>query len=504
MKIYLLAILIYDQMIAIKNSIHAHLGKIPNLIPRQLNFQTNTILRWMVLGIFIRFLLMPLMASPDFTTTAWISLTIVQKNQLIFSIDPPAVFFLLGFFYKLLLPLFPQGILNLLASPIGFTPTPFQVFSLLEPGIHTFLFLGKLPFLLFDVLSAFLILHLFSDGNKALFAFKIWLINPIVIAISYVYGQYDIVAVFFLILALYFLKRNKYGWTALSLGIGAMFKVFSLALLPIVAVSYWKKQDEKSLTLKTLKTGNIIIYGLLPLLLIPIIFSTIPQYYESANFALSSGTFFNGFFGETFYSQGVATAPFYSGIFNFLLNFSYAFQTSFSASDFVYFIPFVYALLFLGATYEHQLSFEKTCKYFSVFLLLYYSFSLFYPQWFLWIQPLLIILMVENPKTYKKLFVLILPLFFLYTLQSDAVLSTILITPIVPQALFWPSPITLMNNAGLPGSQLISIFRAFLSAVCVFMAFYIIKTSFWDKSKTKGEWDPTTQPCPSRELDGES
>ena len=304
-----LAIWISDHMMAIKNFIQIHLN-VPNFIPSQLASQTDTILLWTVIGVSIRFLLMPIMAGSDFMTTSWISLTLVQKNQLIFSSDPPAIFFLIGIFYKLFLPFFPPGILNLMASPIGFSPTPFQVFVLLEPGIHTFLFLGKLPFLLFDILSALLILHLFSDGKKGLFAFKIWLINPIVIAISYVYGQYDIIAVFFLILALYFLKRNKYSWTAFSLSIGAIFKIFSLALLPIVALSYWKSQDKPSMTLKTLKTSSIIMCGLLPLLLIPTLFSVVPQYYESANFALPPGIFFNGFFGKTFYSQGVATEPF--------------------------------------------------------------------------------------------------------------------------------------------------------------------------------------------------
>jgi Gpi18-like mannosyltransferase len=472
-----------------------NLAKIPRFIPRHLTSQTNTILRWIMIGLFIRFLFMPIMASTDFTTSAWISLTLIQKNQLVLSADPPAIFFVLGFFYKLLLPLFPQNILNFLTSSISFTPLPFQAFSLLESGIHTFLFVGKLPFFLFDFLSAFLLLHLFSDGKKALFAFKLWLINPIVIAITYVYGQYDITVVFFLILSLYFLKKNKYEWSALALGIGAIFKFFTLALLPIVALGYWKNQGTTSIVSKTIKTCYMVMFGFLPLLLIPLIYSVVPQYYESANVAIPPGMFLNGFFGETFYSQGVAAQPFYSGIFNFLLNSSYSLQTNLTIPDFVYFIPFIYTLLLLSATHERQLSFEKIFKYFAVFLLLYYAFSLFYPQWFLWIQPLFIMLLVEKPKTYKKLFLMIIPLFFFYTLQSGTVLTTVIITPVVPQALLWESPLTFINDAGFPGSQLIGISRTFLSAICVFMAFYIIKESFWIKKEKN---DGITTELPTR------
>ena len=459
---------------------------VSNIIPKQLHSRTGSILRWLAIGIAIRFILMPILAGPDYMTTLWISSTLMKNGQLIFSNDPPMIFFLLSSFYKITLPLYPSGFIDFLTSGISFTPSNFQIYALLQPGINTVLFLSKIPFLLFDVLSAFFILHLFSDGKKALAAFKIWLINPIVIMVSYVYGQFDIFLVFFIIMALYFLKTKRFGWAMLAIGIGGIFKIVSLGLLPLVAIGYWKDRKGETPITKFLKMGKIIAIGLLPLLSIPIIFFGVSQYYESVNFAQPTGSWFNGFYGTIFYTRGIPAPPFYSGLLTFLIDFSISLRTQSVIPDAVYFIPLVYTLVLLGAIYEKTLPYEKTYKYFTVFLLAYYAFSLFHVQWFLWVQPFLIMLVLENKKAYGKLFSLLIPLFFIYTFQWDADLTSRLLTPIIPQALYWPGPITLMNNINLPAYPIVGFFRTIFSAICVFMIFYIVRGSFWIRQPKKG------------------
>lgn len=462
-----------------------HVNTLSKIIPRNLGLKNSDILRWVIIGITIRFMLMPILAGPDYMTTLWISSTLMKNGQLIFSNDPPMIFFLLSSFYKLFLPLFPSGFIDFLTSGISFTPQTFQVYSLLQPGINTILFLTKIPFLIFDVLSAFLILHLFSDGNKAFTAFKIWLLNPVVIMVSYVYGQFDIFLVFFIILTLYLLKRKRYNWAMLAIGIGSVFKIVSLALLPLVLISFWKDLEEKTRTTKIIKTSKTLVLGLLPLLSIPLIFIFTSQYYESVNFAQPLGSWFNGFFGTTFYTRGIAAQPFYAGLSTFVIDFSISISTNSVIPDFIYFVPLVYALLLLGAIYEQKLPYGKVCKYFTVFLLAYYAFSLFHVQWFLWIQPFLIILILENKKVYGKLFALLVPLFFIYSFQWDADLTSRMLTPIIPQAFSWPGPVTLMNSVGIPAYEVLSLFRTIFSAICIFMIFYIVKSSFWAKDRTE-------------------
>ena len=72
-----------------------------------------------------------------------------------------------------------------------------------------------------------------------------------------------------------------------------------------------------------------------------------------------------------------------------------------------------------------------------------------------------------------------MPLYFVYTWQWDSGLTTNLLTPLTSQALFWPGPLTLMNSAGLPGTQIVGVFRTIFSALCIFIAFMITRTSIW-------------------------
>ena len=465
-------------MIISKRLIYESLSKVSKFISKILISNPESIILWLTIGLTIRFLIMPILASGDFMTALWISSTLEKEGLLIYSSDPPAAWFLLSGFYRLMMPLFPSGFFDFLTSGISFTPSTFQLYALLHPGINSILFLSKMPYLLFDVLSAFLFLHLFSDKTKGLTAFKLWMINPVVIAVSYAYGQFDIFVVFFMILSLFFLKKGKFSLAIFALSLGAVFKVVTLAFLPLIIISYWKQMNRKNLFTKLAKLGAIILIGALPLLILPYTLSSAPQYYESVNYAQPSGSWFNGFYGTTFYTRGVIGEPFYSGIMSFLVDYSIVIRTTNLISDFVYFIPFIYTIILLGALYERDLNFSKTCKYFTVFLLAYYAFSLFHVQWFFWIQPFLILLIVENRKAFGKLVAMLIPLFFLYTLQWDADTTSRLLTPIIPEALYWPGPLTLITNAGLPALQLINLFRTLFSALCIFMIFYIVKTSF--------------------------
>ena len=489
-------------MINFKQLIYGSVNKFSSFISKSLTKKTESIILWLTIGLILRFLIMPILSSGDFMTTLWISSTLEKDGLLIYSSDPPAVFFLLSSFYRLMMPLFPVGFFDFLTSGISLTPSTFQLYALLHPGINSALFLSKIPYLIFDILSAFLLLRLFSDKTKGFTAFKLWMINPVAIAVSYAYGQFDIFVVFFMILSLFFLKRRKFSFAIMALSFGAVFKIVTFAFLPLIIISYWKTMNKKALLTKLVKLGSLVLVGCLPLLLLPITLNGAPQYYESVNFAQPTGSWFNGFYGTTFYTRGVAGEPFYSAIMTFLIDYSIVIRTNSLLQDFVYFIPFIYVIVLLSALYERELPFEKTCKYFTVFLLAYYAFSLFHVQWFFWIQPFLILLIVENRKAFGKLFVMLIPLFFIYTLHWDADTTTKLLTPIIPQALYWPGPISLINSIGVPALPLINLFRTLFSALCIFMIIYIAKTSLWigEPRQVESKSKITKNLCPSNNL----
>jgi hypothetical protein len=464
-----------------------------SIIPETLKDKTSTVIIWILFGLIIRLVLMPLFAHADFTTTMWISFTLADKHQLIASADPPAIFLVLGGFYSTVFSLFSGNFTSLLTSNISFTPPAIlPTLALVQPGINSALLIGKIPYLILDLASAIFLLNFFNDGKKGLLAMKLWLLCPVSIFISYMVGQYDIFAVSFIIMSLYCLKKNKFGWCMLFLGLAGAFKIIGLALIPFVLLFFWNSNKDKLLLQKIFTTVKYLAIGLLPFVIFPIA-SLIPQYYESVNAALPIGTMYNGFFGSVFYSRGMVGQPFLSGLISFIINYSISIQTQQVIQDVLYFIPLIFTGLLLVAIYSKELSINRIIRLFTIFLLAYYASTLFLPQWFMWIQPFLILLAVQN-RAFLKLYLLLIPFYFIYIWYWDAELTVKILAPTISQSLFWTGPLTFMNNIGLPGMQIINISRTIFSAICLFTIFYILKDSFsifsWQKNKTEIDKKP--------------
>lgn len=446
-----------------------------NLPRRSVRAHATTLMWWVMVGCLIRVVIMPILASGDLMTTAWISLTLMKNGQFIASNDPPPVFYLFSVFYFLVRPILPSNILEFITSNTAYTPpTHLQLFSLLQPGIQTFLFISKIPFLIFDIASGILLMHLVNDGEKAMTVFKVWILNPVSIFISYAVGQFDIIPTFFLILALYFFKRGKVGWSVASLGLASTFKMFCLLfILPVILIHL---KESKNLATKAKKISWLLATAFLPLVFIPVASILTPQYYESLNAALPPSTLYNGFFGRTFYSRGEPSQPLLSGLFIFFLNYSVAFETLPFFSDIIYLTPLAYGVFLLGIIYWRSWSFERLWKVMLMFLLVYYAFTLFHVQWFLWVQPFLSLLVVKERKRFLKLYLVLIPLYFIYTWHWGASLTTALVIPIMPEALSWLGPIEVMKSMSLAAYQIINVFRSLFSAVCIFASLLVFKS----------------------------
>lgn len=73
-------------------------------------------------------------------------------------------------------------------------------------NLNRSIFLFKMPYLVLDLLSGYIITKLVDNHHKE-FAFALWILNPVVIYISYIFGQIDIIPTFFVILALYYARK---------------------------------------------------------------------------------------------------------------------------------------------------------------------------------------------------------------------------------------------------------------------------------------------------------
>ena len=167
-------------------------------LPETVKDQSRRIGKLLLLGFALRVVLLPIFGSTDATTTAWIGTVLMARGQLILSNDPPPIFYLHALIFEVFRPIYPAAIFNRFVSPVAFTPGVLFPRSILsEPGIGILLTLVKLPYLAFDLASAVLLLWLVREPKPAVRALKMWLFNPIVLYVTYFFGQFDIVAVFF-------------------------------------------------------------------------------------------------------------------------------------------------------------------------------------------------------------------------------------------------------------------------------------------------------------------
>ncbi len=81
------------------------------------------------------------------------------------------------------------------------------------------LFVLKLPFLVFDILTAVILYNYFEDREKGLNSCKLWLFNPVTIFAFYIFGRFESIPIFFIAAGLLALKKNRVLLAAILVGL---------------------------------------------------------------------------------------------------------------------------------------------------------------------------------------------------------------------------------------------------------------------------------------------
>jgi Gpi18-like mannosyltransferase len=125
----------------------------------------------------------------------------------------------------------------------------FWVFGLLAKslslfGTSLFTYVMKLPSNLFDMATAFLIFAFVRkrlDFKMALLATALYAFNPAVIFNAAVWGQFDAIYTFFLVLSLMLALASKPELSAVTFTLGILTKPQGIALAPLIAFLILKK-----------------------------------------------------------------------------------------------------------------------------------------------------------------------------------------------------------------------------------------------------------------------
>ncbi|MDD2822941.1 MAG: hypothetical protein PHQ59_02555 [Candidatus Daviesbacteria bacterium] len=271
------------------------------------------------------------------------------------------------------------------------------------------LILFKLPYLVYDLIIALLIMKILQTPKERLLGFALWMFNPVSLYATYMIGQFDIVPTFFVVISLFLVSskipitNKRLLFAALMLGFGAAVKIFPLFFLVPVAslTNSWKTRIQ------------IFIVGFSPyiLSLLPFIFS---KGFRSS--ALVANQTLKSLYPQIPVSGGE------------------------SILLFVTLLIFIYIVMLKKKGLENIV-----WQRYLIAILPFYIFTHFHPQWFIWVTPILIIELVRN--RFQNLFVVLIMLFsFIGSLFFyDPGLNINLFAPIIPSLYNGPSIWQILN-----------------------------------------------------------
>ena len=409
-----------------------------------------TILEWMLIGLLIRLFFMPISTHSDLLSVYGRASLMAYQGW----VAIPGLFglfahyihaFFLLIFGPLLGPNYSEMFYWVLAGRFSASTTNWMEF-IASPDIYLYrvLFLLKFPYLLFDFASAFLLLHIFSHNKKGgLTAFIFWMVNPVTIFVVYIFGRYESLAIFFILLSLFYAKKNKLSLALLMLGVSITIRIYPVILLLPFALILGKNVRQQV---------KLCFLGILPWLIMQI-----PSLITTSSIPMVSAA--TSSFGKTFFGLKF-DFRFFDGIYVFVVG---------------------YFLLLFYTYFALNRSFKSAWKICLLNLLFFFAVCYFHPQYFMWLMPLLVLQIVED-KRFIGLYVIQVFTLFVHTLHWDKSMSGQLFMPINRVYFKYVPAIKTYIDKVYPGDQFILIFRSILTAVCFFMIYLIIK-SFTEKSR---------------------
>jgi hypothetical protein len=435
----------------------------------------STIFAWLALGLVLRLVLMPTTMHPDI-------LYVYQDPQLfayhgvlnqydylsengmctvkggLCYAYPQLAYYFFGFYEVLLTPF--KGFHAWLDSLQAFKKTGIDTvtaLSLTTPGVYfPSLFLMKLPYLFFDLAAAFLLLWIAGERRKALFSFKFWMVNPIVLYSSFVFGQFDAIPVFFIVLATYFVLRNKSVRSVLSLGIGGAFKQSPLLLLAPAALAFGKSNAERV---------KLFLLGAVPYLVffVPLLGSA--AFRQNLFYSSSTSSDLSAFVPKFFASHGLPAIDL--------------------ATVFIAAYVLLVAFMFLKRMRAKDSSTKDFLNYSLAVFLLFYALTFFGFHYLLWAAPFLVLKSSED-KRFFKAHVLLIALSFAFLLQGKLV-STALFTPLSPAFSSMPVPAQVIGEF-VPWIAVFAVARIGFSLTCLWMVWLLLREDVSSVWKRLPQW----------------
>lgn len=365
----------------------------------------------LILAIFIRLLIMPFYFHPDIKTThlkvSFLKEGIIDiysyldKNINNFTIREnlnyfPLTYFLLGGYQIVASPLLGADFSSWLSDA--------SVEATERIGTFRYLFILKLPYLILDLTTAFLITKFFDTKINKRKAFILWLFNPFTISIIYIFSNIDIIPVTLSLFSLLLFQKKRFIICGLTLGLAIGFKQYPVLFLPFLMLFI---KDLRKLMLLVFTVFGVIMAMIAPFWSTAFVSSALLS-------TLTTRLAFPGIgigFGEAL-MVGVVTL----------------------------------SVLFFYSLTERNESINKLWYYLTAVLLLVFSTIHFHIQWLLWIVPFLIILSIFHTNLSKLVWTWACLAFLIPLLYDDKSMTISLLSAISPLYNLLPTPFLVLQR----------------------------------------------------------
>ena len=347
---------------------------------------------FVIVGFIIRLLLSIFSSDPDMVAFASSSVSMLYGNSpyTYLIVYPPGWIYLLNIIGQITHFFVPSS--SILVSNEAIVKIFLNInFDSSWLAVPAYSLVEKSTLWMFDFLTAFLLylitLRITGSQKNAILGFGIWFLNPLVIVESSIHGAFDIIPVFFSLLALYFIDSKKNFFAGLSLGIGFMVKLFPIYFFILIIPMILRKNSFNIAS--SFKESFIFFLGIVistAVIIIPSLFTL-----NSANFItiiLTGRGLAADLSGFNFWS--VINLPFLSPI-KLILELYFA-----TVQMILFYI--ITAILLVLALLIGKYGSENVFALKNVFVFLIFSMLLTYistqtqPQYILWFLPFIAIL----------------------------------------------------------------------------------------------------------------
>jgi len=298
--------------------------------------------------------------------------------------------------------------------------------------------LFKVLYLIFDILCMFLVMRLLFDDEpeKRLKVFKLWVLNPFVIFILYIFARHDIIGIFLTLVALLLAKYKRKYWAIFVLALAVAARFFPIMILPILIFYLADK-----------KKDYIILFS-----------------------AGISGLIAVEIFSYFYFGRSVIFSLINTQHFDYILSS----KLELVIHDRIFIFIAVYIIIILSYLHIRKKTFDIFLNYCAIIYLMYVSICYFHPQYLLWVVPFLILIFVRKKVLYRYHWVQFALLMVILIYWGDLVTKFVL-APIDPKYfIYLTGPIPIINRFYSP-SKFVNIFRSVFTGVSLWMIYLIYK-----------------------------